>query len=133
MRASDLILQAEDVAVAVVHEPGESESGWMVYLINLKQKELSNILVTSKGYGQINEQSIKTSTLRHFIEKVPAKAYTRIEPIIEDTFALNNEYWVSFYVDNAIYDKRFIFLPDSIIENNFVNIPILNKKGVMIK
>jgi len=36
-------------------------------------------------------------------------------------------------MDKTIYDKKFLFLPESIQENNFVTIPFLNKKGVMIK
>jgi hypothetical protein len=132
MRAQELIQPVEDIVVAIVPETLE-ESGWMVYLVNLKSKELTNILVTSNGYGLVDEKRIQTSTLRHFIESIPAQAYSKIEPIMEDVFGLNNEYWVSFYVNDSIYDKRFVFLPETIQESNFINIPLINKKGVMIK
>ena len=133
MKAEDLIQQAEDVAVAVVPELIEDQNGWMVYLINLKNSSLENVLVSSKGYGEIDNRNLKTSTLRHFREKIEPHAYSKIEPIMEDLFGLANEFWVSFYVDKIIYDKKFVFLPESIQENNFITIPILNKKGVMIK
>ncbi len=133
MRAQELIQPVEDVLVAVVPEVIEEENIWMVYLVNLKQRELKNILVTSKGYGELNEKKIKTSTLRHFIESIPPQAYSRIEPIMEDVFGLNNEYWVSFYLNGDIYDKRFVFLPETIQESNFIKVPVINKKGVMIK
>ncbi|MGZ3862698.1 MAG: hypothetical protein ACXVPN_15070 [Bacteroidia bacterium] len=133
MRAEELIHRAEDIAVAVVPELIEDQNGWMVYLINLKNTPLENVLISSKGYGEMNNKNLRTSELRHYIEKLNAHEYAKIEPIIEDVFGLNNEYWVSFYVNKTIYDKKFLFLPESIQENNFITIPFLNKKGVMIR
>lgn len=133
MKAEDLIHRAEDVAVAVVPELVEDQNGWMVYLVNLKNAAIENVLVSSKGYGEIDNRNLRTSELRHYIEKLEAHKFSRIEPIIEDVFGLANEYWVSFYVNKTIYDKKFVFLPESINENNFVTIPFLNKRGVMIR
>ncbi|HXB39818.1 MAG TPA: hypothetical protein VNZ49_04700 [Bacteroidia bacterium] len=133
MRAEDLIHRAEDIAVAVVPEMIDDENGWMVYLVNLKNDTLENVLVSSQGYGEIDNRNLRTSELRHYIEKLEAHKFSKIEPIIEDVFGLANEYWVSFYINKTIYDKKFVFLPESICESNFVTIPFLNKKGVMIK
>jgi hypothetical protein len=99
----------------------------------LKNAAIENVLVSSKGYGEIDNRNLRTSELRHYIEKLEAHKFSKIEPIIEDVFGLANEYWVSFYVNKTIYDKKFVFLPESINENNFVTIPFLNKKGVMIR
>ena len=133
MKAEDLIQHAEDIAVAIVPENIEDQNGWMVYLVNLKNNSLENVIVSSKGYGEIDNKNIQTSTLRHFMEKVEPHTYSKIEPIMEDVFGLANEYWVSFYINKTIYDKKFVFLPESIQETNFITIPFLNKKGVMIK
>jgi hypothetical protein len=46
---------------------------------------------------------------------------------------LNNEYWVSFYIGKNIYDKKFIFLPESISEDNFTRVPFINRMGVIIR
>ncbi|RYE30899.1 MAG: hypothetical protein EOP42_11395 [Sphingobacteriaceae bacterium] len=124
----------EDVAVAVALESENSESRiWYVYLINLKNLELENVLITSKGYGFKDGEDVKTSTLRHAFEKVNQQSFMLIEPIDEQTFGLTNEYWLSYYIDNQIFDKKFIFLPESIVESNFIRLPILNKPGVMIR
>ncbi len=133
MKAEELIQHAEDIAVAIVPENIEDQNGWMVYLVNLKNNSLENVIVSSKGYGEIDNKNIQTSTLRHFMEKVEPHTYSKIEPIMEDVFGLANEYWVSFYINKTIYDKKFVFLPESIQETNFITIPFLNKKGVMIK
>jgi hypothetical protein len=124
----------EDIALAVVREENElAQPEWNVYMLNLKPNPIEGVLVTSKGYGIINGESVKTSTLRHFLDTLQPKSFKMIEPIMEDVFGLNNEYWVSFYQNKIMYDKKYVFLPETIIEENFINIPVLNKPGVMIK
>lgn len=125
--------EVENVALAVVKEQNElAQDEWNVYFINLKKETLEGVLVTSNGYGQIDGEEIKTSTLRHFLDKVPGKSVCKIEPIMENLFGLNNEYWISFYLNKKMYDKKYIFLAETIREEYFTTIPIINKKGVMI-
>jgi hypothetical protein len=124
----------KDIAVAVALEGENAESKvWYVYLINLKNIPLENVLVTSKGYGEKDGEQVKTSTLRHSFPLVDANSYKLIEPIDEQTFGLNNEYWLSYYIGREIYDKKFIFLPESIVDDNFIKLPVVNKPGVMIR
>lgn len=126
--------EVEDIAVAVVKEKNElGEENWYAYFLNLKNVTVNNVLVTSRGYGMLDDEEIKTSTLRHFLEDVPPMSAMKIELIMDNVFGLNNEYWVSFYVGKTIYDKKYIFLPETIIEDNFTHIPILETQGVMIK
>lgn len=126
-------LVVENVAVAIIKEKNElNETVWNSYLINMKDVKLEGVLVTSTGYGQINDEKIRTSTLRHFLDEVEPKSFVKIEPIIEEVFGVNNEYWLSFYLDHKMYDKRYVFLAESITEANFTMVPIINKKGVMI-
>lgn len=123
-----------DVAVAIVSEKNElNQDEWNVYLLNLKDKPIEGVLVASRGYGEINQEKRATSELRHFLDVVEEKSFAKIEPIIEEVFGLNNEYWVSFYLDKKMYDKKFIFLPETITQNNLISIPLINKKGVLIK
>ncbi len=64
-------------------------------------------------------------------EQVPPKSFVKIEPIDPAIFHIYNEYWVSYYVDRKIYDKKFIFVPDSIVEKNLIYISILDCPGVL--
>jgi hypothetical protein len=126
--------EVKDIAVAVALEGESSESKtWYVYLINLKKEPIENVLITSKGYGEKGGEQIKTSVLRHMFPLVEANAFKAVELIDEQTFGLNNEYWVSYYIGTQIYDKKFIFLPESIVDSNFIKLPLVNKPGVMIK
>ncbi|HOY49915.1 MAG TPA: hypothetical protein PK281_11000 [Flavobacteriales bacterium] len=125
--------EVTDIAIAVVREAGEEGDVWNVYLVNLKDVAIESVLVSSTGYGTVNDEPVKTSVLRHFLDRVGPMSFVKIEPIIEDVFVLNNEYWVSFYIDKVIHDKKFIFLPGTINEAFFTSVPIVFKKGVMIK
>lgn len=126
-------LKVENIAIAVVQEKNDlEETVWNSYLINLKDEKIEGVLVTSTGYGELNEEKVRTSTLRHFLDEVAPKSFVKIEPIIEEVFGINNEYWLSFYLNKTMYDKRYVFLAESITEANFTTIPIMNKKGVMI-
>src|SRR6202000_2399475 len=123
----------KDIAIAVALEGENVESKtWYVYLINLKNEPIENVLITSKGYGEKDGEQVKTSILRHMFPLVEGAAFKLIEPIDEQTFGLSNEYWVSYYIGKQIYDKKFIFLPESIVESNFIRLPVVNKPGVMI-
>jgi hypothetical protein len=124
----------QDIAIAVALEGENVENKtWYVYLINLKKEPIENVLITSKGYGEKDGEQIKTSVLRHMFPLVKNSEFALIEPIDEATFGLNNEYWLSYYIGKEIFDKKFIFLPESIVESNFIKLPILNKPGVMIR
>jgi len=129
-------IAVENIAVAIVPKEIYGEDGesiWEVYILNLKNELIENVLVSSKGYGTFKGETVKTSTLRHFLGDIEAYSCMLVEPIQSDVFGLNNEYWVSFYVNNEVFDKKYIFLPESIKEEYFTTIPLIEKRGVMIR
>lgn len=118
------------VAIARKKQPGESDE-WRVYLINKNTFPIENTLVASKGYGVKDGEEQQTSILRHFLETVAAESAALIEPIDPAVFHLNNEYWVSYYIGTKIFDKRFVFVPDSIHEDNITYIKELEMEGIL--
>lgn len=125
---------ADGVSMAVVRETDDAgEQGWYVYLINARDVPLETVLVSSRGYGEIDGEQRKTSEMRHVLDTMAPKSWARIERIVEDVFALSNQYWISFYVDGVIHDKKFIFLAGSIDEENFTNLPLMHVRGVLIQ
>ena len=127
--------KVENVRVVVVPEKNpEGGIQHYVYLLNLREDIMEGIIITSKGYGTNVEtgESVKTSTLRHSLEVLLPDEAAKIEPIMEEVFGLTNEYWVSFWADDVMYDKKFIFLPETINEKNYTIIPKLGAKGVMV-
>ena len=125
--------EVRDIAVAIVQEKNEEGVEiWNSYLINMKEEQIEGVLVSSKGYGEIDGEKRETSVLRHFLDEVPSRSAKRIEPLIEEVFGIFNEYWVSFYVAKLMYDKKYIFVPESISEEHFTDVPFLGRRGVMI-
>lgn len=120
--------KVEHVLMAVVKH---AEDDWKVYLINRGKETLHTVMVTSKGYGSKEGEEQKTSTLRHMIPQLEANEYALIEPMDASVFHLNNEYWVSYFIEKQLYDKKYIFVPDSIKDENLVYIKELDQKGVL--
>lgn len=128
--------KVENLAIAIVPREDaliDEEDLWDVYLINLKDDGITSVLVNSRGYGDIDGEKRHTTILRHFFEEIGPLACVQIEPIQTQLFKITNEYWVSFVYDGYMYDKKYIFVPESITQSNFTTIPFLNRKGVMIR
>jgi hypothetical protein len=126
------IPEVKNVTVAIVREKTLFETyDWKVYLINNNNVHLENTLVSSTGYGEKDGKHQKTSTLRHFLQTVPPKSSALVEPIDENVFHLNNEYWVSYYIGGEIYDKKFVFVPEAISEENLIYIKELEREGIL--
>jgi hypothetical protein len=124
--------EVKNVTLAVVREKNIlNQVEWKVFIINNNTYPIENTLVASQGYGEKEGEQQRTSTLRHFLETVPAQGFAMVEPIDPSLFHLNNEYWVSYYVDTQIYDRRFVFVPDSICEENLTFIKELEMEGVL--
>lgn len=123
------------VSVAIARKLGpEGEFDWAAYLINKNDRELTNILIATKGYGHDHGAPQKTSVLRHLIEKLAPHSAAVIERVDTSVFHLVNEYWVSYYIGEFgkdIYDKKFLFLPDTIVDQNIIFIPELELEGVL--
>ncbi len=137
MREELLGPKVENVAVAIVQQEGEDKQPiYNAYLINLRDDIMEGIIITSTGYGEnvVTGEKQKKATLRHCIELMLPNEAARIEPIMEEVFGLTNEYWVSFWVNDTMYDKKFIFLPETISDKNLKPIAAMNGlRGVIIQ
>ncbi|CAG5073671.1 hypothetical protein DYBT9623_04857 [Dyadobacter sp. CECT 9623] len=135
MKKDIIFHPVKGIQVAIVRSINAEEGEeWNVIVINKNDEPVTNVFVTSKGYGNSelgNDFNQKTSTLRHFFAEIGPGAHVVVEPIMPDVFHLNNEFWVSYFIGNQIYDKKFIFVPDSIIEANLIPIEPLGLQGVL--
>ncbi|HNM26709.1 MAG TPA: hypothetical protein PKL15_14815, partial [Saprospiraceae bacterium] len=104
------ILKVEDLAVAIIPRleyEEDHEEFWDAYLINLKNEPIRSVLVNSTGYGEIDGEQRRTTTLRYFWDRIGPTEVVKIEPVQKSVLTLANEYWVSFYIDRNIYDKKY--------------------------
>ena len=128
------------VAVAIVPDADPSatlgevgQPTWQVFLLNDNDFPLENVIVASDGYGsQPDGQAVRTSTLRYHFPEVAAHSATPIELIDPAVFHLTNQYWVSYYRGRQVFDKKFLFVPDSIVPENFSHLDLLDgRAGVL--
>lgn len=118
--------------MAVIRTVNDAEENeWSVYLLNHNNFPLETVLIASTGYGTKDGEDQRTSTLRHMFEEISAGGHVLIEPIQPDVFHLTNEYFVTYYKDREIYEKRFVFVPDTITEDNLSYIESLQQEGVI--
>jgi len=123
----------DGIALAIVPKKGEHQEMWDCYLLNLKEDSIETVIVTSKGYGILNGKNVKTSILRHLIPIIEPNEYAKIELIQKKLFGLSHEFWVSFWRNGSLFDKKYVFVSESITKKNFTSIPLIDTKGVMIK
>jgi hypothetical protein len=133
MKKDIQIPKVENVLVAAVQEWSDDFMAkvWYVYLINDSDFNLSNLMVVSKAFGTIDGEMKKTSLLRHAFVEVPAISFVKIEMIEDSVLALNNEFMVTYFIDNTLYDKKFIFKANAINKADVEEIPLIFKDGVL--
>ncbi len=135
MKSDIIIPEVENVFLAAVQEWNDDfmEKVWYVYLINDSDFQLDSVMAVSKAFGTIDGEMKKTSLLRHAFVEVPAVSVVKIEMIEKSVLALNNEFMVTFFIGNTLYDKKYIFKANSINESTVEEVPLLFVDGVMVK
>ena len=58
MKKDISIPKVKDVGVAIIREKDKNEWVWRAYLLNLNDCIINDVLVSSRGYGTINDRSI---------------------------------------------------------------------------
>ena len=119
------------VKLAIAKEEKNGNEEWAVYIINKNLIEINTLMITSKGYGMVSGENKKTSTLRHLIEELGPQSIAKVEPIDPALFSLNNEFWVSYFILDQIFDKKFIFVKGSMHQENISYIPEIDLYGVV--
>ncbi|WP_296317045.1 hypothetical protein [Winogradskyella sp. UBA3174] len=131
MKKDIKIPEVKDVHVAVVQEqhPEYKTQDWNAYIINNSDADLETVLIVSQGYTDKK----MTPPMRHTITLLPAKSYAKIEYLQEKVLALNNEFKITFFEGNQMFDKSYLFRNNTINENALQTVPLMQLKGVLVK
>lgn len=128
------LIEVKDVGIAIVpQDPYNPQSNCDVYFINMKASTLENVLINVSGQGMVDGKEKETALLRYFLKDVPPGAAVKFEYLMAETLDLRNRYWVSFYENGSIQDKKFILEPNTVIEGNFEIISILTQPGILLR
>ena len=125
----------EKVYVAAIQEWNDDfmENAWYAHLVNDSDATLEMAIVVSKAYGQINGEDRKTGTFRHAFKEVEPNSSVKIELLENNVLQLNNEFMVTFFIGDKLYDKTYVFRTNTINDKALVDIPVMNKRGVLVK
>ena len=86
-------------------------------------------MIVSQGY----DDKDLTAPLRHSLHLLPAKGYAKIEFLEDSVLRLANYFTVTYFIGTTLYDKKFELPPNSVIRDNEVDLPIMNKRGVLAR
>ncbi|WP_452230407.1 MULTISPECIES: hypothetical protein [unclassified Lacinutrix] len=125
------IPKVEGVYLAVVNEYNDiyKTQDWNAYIINDKEVDLEMVLIVTSGYSKDK----MTSIFRKKLDKLPKKSYAKIELLQEDLFAINNQFKVTFFEGNKMFDKTYTFRKNTINLKALQPVPLMEAKGVLVK
>ena len=131
MKKDIQIPEVSGVEVAVVYEYNAlyKTDDWNIYIINNKNVDLEMIVIVSKGFSETKT----TSLLRKKLETLPANSFAKVEFIQPELFVLNNRFQVSFFENNQLKDKTFLFEKNTIKEGGLRMISEIKKRGILAK
>ncbi len=121
----------KNVYVAVVKEWNTEYEmhDWNAYIINDNEAQIDAVMVVSQGYSTDK----KTSKFRHMLGTVEPKSASKIEFIQDKVISFTNEFSVTYFLDNKLFDKKFVFRKNTINDNALQDIPNMEIKGVLVK
>lgn len=119
----------KDVHIAIVHEWDDQmlNKNWNAYIINNRNTIIEMAIVVSKGYNETQ----KTATMRHAVGTLEAKSFKKFEPLQEEIFVLNNEFFLTFFADNKLYEKKFLFKKNTINQKNLTPVLLIGQEGFL--
>ena len=129
MKKDIQIPEVTGVEMAMVYEYNDiyKTDDWNVYLINNKSVPLEMLVIVSQGFSETKT----TSLLRKKLAILPANSFAKIEYIQPELFKLNNRFQVTFFEENTLFEKTFLFKENTVKESALRNISEIKKRGVL--
>lgn len=124
----DLDIQ-EVIGVYIAFLP--NRDNWSVYIINNRKEPLETVIINASGEGNVQGQEKHTATLRFLLNDIPAESVKSFEVLMPESLKLNHRYWVSYYVGNRIFDKKFVYTP-SMYDDDLQDLPVFGSPGILL-
>lgn len=133
MKADIEIPKVENVHIVAIQDFSDDfqENCWYAYLLNATNETLEMAMIVSRAYGLIDGENRNTMQLRHAFATLAPKTAVKVEFLENNLLQLNNEFSLSYFIGNKMYDKKFIFKANSINTKDQVDLPAINKLGVI--
>jgi hypothetical protein len=121
------------VYIAAVQEWNDEvlDQSWYLYLINDMDVAMESVMAVTSAFGTLDGELKKTSTLRHAYLEVPAHAAIKVEWLPENLLDLHNECMLTFFIGNALHDRKYVLRKGSLTAGNLLPLPVLQRPGVL--
>ena len=126
MKKDIQIPKVTHVEIAIVQE---ENSDWNVYILNKKKVAIETVIIVSQGFSETKT----TSVFRRKIDILPENSYAKFELIQPELFSLENQFKVSFFEGNTLFDKTFVLAKGAVKKDSLQMIPMLGKFGVRLE
>lgn len=122
------IPEVKGVSLLALHEEHDElkEKVWNIYLANNRSQPLDTVMVVLRGYSEDK----KTSVMRRTLENLDPGCFARLEFLPDELLDFRNEYLITFFEENTMYEKNFNIDPGSLNTGNLVDIPELDARGI---
>lgn len=133
MKKDIIIPKVENVHVVAILEWSDDfeENCWYAYLLNATNETLEVAMLVSRAFGLINGEERNTMSLRHAFATVAPKSAVKVEFLENNLLQLDNEFSLSYFIGSQMFDKKFIFKANGITESALVDLPAIDKRGVI--
>jgi hypothetical protein len=131
MKKDIIIPESINVHMALVPEVNKKAKStvWYAYLLNQGKMPLETVLIVSEGQDDYR----KTSKMRRTLSVLPANSYAKVELVQEEVLSLNNQFNVTYFIDNKLFEKVFRFDKNSTASHKLTKIPLLERDGIFVK
>src|SRR5690606_10282127 len=131
MKKDIKIPEVKDVFMAVVQEENQDfrSMDWNAYLVNEGELPIYTVLIVTRGYS--DSQTI--STMRHSLKELPPNSFAKVVFLKDEVLVLNNEFSVSSFCEGKMLHKKYIFSKNSINEKATREVPVMGKRGVVVR
>jgi hypothetical protein len=108
-----------------------NRDNWSVYIINNRKEPIETVIINASGEGKLQGIEKHTATLRFLLNDIPAESVKPFELLMPDSLKLSHRYWVSYYIGNRIFDKKFVYEP-AMYDDDLQDLPVFGSPGILL-
>lgn len=134
MRKDFEIPSSEGICIAMIpKQDGDGKKVWSVGLYNERPDTVFNVIINAQGSGHIKGKEKHTDKVRFLIDSLDPGAFHPFEILLRESTELTNTYWVSFFSNNELCDRKIIVPPRYVMGQKKERIGMSKLVGVVAR
>lgn len=128
------IPSSEGIAIAIVpQKDADGKKIWSVGLLNERPETVFNVIINASGSGHIKGKEKHTDKVRFLIDSLDTGAFHPFEVLLRDSTELTNTYWISFFSENNLCDRKIVVPPKYVMVQKKERIGKTKEVGVVAR